>query len=94
MSVSTWYARHYPALSWSGSFSRDAAVLESAATQDAGPPPGTLRAQVAAALAEADRLADLVELIGVAALPDSERVGVLGGRLLCEGLLQQADGRG
>jgi V/A-type H+-transporting ATPase subunit A len=83
------YARHYPAVSWSGSFSRDAAVLD-AAPAGTAPQWGALRAQVAEALAEADRLADLVELIGVTALPDRERVGVLGGRLLREGLLQQS----
>jgi V/A-type H+-transporting ATPase subunit A len=83
------YARHYPAVSWSGSFSRDAAVLDAAAPE-AGRRLGAVRGQVATALAEADRLADLVELIGVTALPDRERVGVLGGRLLREGLLQQS----
>ncbi|MFE7896875.1 V-type ATP synthase subunit A [Streptomyces sp. NPDC057424] len=84
------YARHYPALSWSGSFSRDAATLgvrQAAAGDPAWP---ARRARVAALLAEADRLADLVDLIGITALPDQERVSVLAGRLLREGVLQQS----
>ncbi|GAA2363466.1 V-type ATP synthase subunit A [Streptomyces cuspidosporus] len=84
------YARHYPALSWSGSFSRDAAVLAErrAAAGDAAW--ADRRARLAAVLAEADRLADLVDLVGVTALPDPERVGVLAGRLVREGVLRQS----
>ncbi|MGW5342965.1 V-type ATP synthase subunit A [Streptomyces sp. NPDC004050] len=78
------YARHYPAVSWPDSFSRDAAA-------PAGEPDGAAerRGRVAARLAEADRLAGLVELLGLAALPPRERVSVLGGRLIREGVLQQ-----
>ncbi|MCQ4042733.1 V-type ATP synthase subunit A [Streptantibioticus rubrisoli] len=77
------YARHYPAISWSGSFSRDATVL-------ADPAQAERRGHVAALLAEADRLADLVDLVGITALPDQERVSVLAGRLMREGVLQQS----
>ena len=45
---------------------------------------------MAGLLAEAGRLADLVDLLGITALPDQERVSVLGGRLVREGLLQQS----
>ncbi|MFD6324340.1 V-type ATP synthase subunit A [Streptomyces sp. NPDC058442] len=83
------YARHYPALSWSGSFSRDAAALTARQAAD-DPARPARRARVAALLAEADRLAALVDLIGITALPDRERVGVLAGRLVREGLLQQS----
>ena len=41
-------------------------------------------------LAEADRLAALAELVGVAALPGRERIVLLGGRLLREAVLQQS----
>ena len=40
-------------------------------------------------LVASDRLADLVELVGVTALPPRERVSVLAGRLLREGAVQQ-----
>ena len=84
------YARHYPAVSWAESFSRDAETLGArhAATDD--PDWTARRARVAGLLAEADRLADLVDLLGITALPDQERVSVLGGRLVREGVLQQS----
>ncbi|WP_037937162.1 V-type ATP synthase subunit A [Streptosporangium roseum] len=79
------YARHYPAVSWGGSFSRDADVLM------AGSPDGAARrARVAGLLDEADRLATLAELVGAATLPAGERVVLLGGRLLREGFLRQS----
>ena len=43
-----------------------------------------------ALLAEADRLAALAELVGVGAMPGAERVVMLAGRLLREGVLQQS----
>ncbi|WP_381560579.1 V-type ATP synthase subunit A [Streptomyces eurythermus] len=84
------YARHYPAVSWAGSFSRDVPVL-AAGHRAAGESAWTRRRdRVGAVLAEADRLADLVDLIGVAALPAKERISVLAGRLVREGVLQQS----
>ncbi|PRX60442.1 hypothetical protein B0I32_117209 [Nonomuraea fuscirosea] len=41
-------------------------------------------------LAEADRLSALAELVGTATFPARERVVLLAGRLLREGLLQQS----
>lgn len=84
------YARHYPAVSWAGSFSRDVPVL-AAGHRAADDPTWTRRRdRVGAVLAEADRLADLVDLIGIAALPARERISVLAGRLAREGVLQQS----
>ncbi len=84
------YSRHYPAVSWSGSFSRDVAAL-SAATERAGDVGWAgRRARVVALLAESDRLSALTELVGVEALPGRERMMVLGGRLLREAVLQQS----
>jgi len=84
------YARHYPAVSWSGSFSRDVATV--AAWQAAAGDTGWAgrRDRLAALLAEADRLSALAELMGVAALPPGERATILGGRLVREGMLQQS----
>ena len=84
------YARHYPAVSWSGSFARDVATV--AAWQAAAGDSGWARRRdrLAALLAEADRLAALAELMGVAALPPGERASILGGRLIREGVLQQS----
>ncbi|MEU9849989.1 V-type ATP synthase subunit A [Streptomyces sp. NPDC047985] len=84
------YARRYPAISWAGSFSRDADAL-AAGHAEAGDPawPGR-QAEISSLLAEADRLTDLVDLVGITALPSQERVSVLGGRLVREGVLQQS----
>jgi V/A-type H+-transporting ATPase subunit A len=84
------YSRHYPAVSWTGSFSRDDAALASwyARNGDAGW--ARRRARLAALLAEADRLSTLADFVGVGALPGHERVVMLGGRLVREGILQQS----
>jgi V/A-type H+-transporting ATPase subunit A len=84
------YARHYPALSWAGSFSRDVPVLAAGHTAAGDTAWAARREQAGALLAEADRLADLVDLIGLTALPAQERVSVLAGRLIREGVLQQS----
>ncbi|MFE9644504.1 V-type ATP synthase subunit A [Streptomyces sp. NPDC006365] len=84
------YARHYPAVSWAGSFSRDVPVLAAGRRAAGDPAWPRRRDRVGAVLAEADRLADLVDLIGIAALPARERISVLAGRLVREGVLQQS----
>jgi V/A-type H+-transporting ATPase subunit A len=90
------YARHYPAVSWADSFSRDASVLAADTTADgtaADSGIAALRAvrdRLVRTLARADRLADLVDLVGVGALPPDERMAVLAGRLVREGVLQQS----
>ncbi|MEV7011400.1 V-type ATP synthase subunit A [Streptosporangium sp. NPDC051022] len=79
------YARHYPAVSWTGSFSRDAGALT-----ESDPDAAARRARVADLLGEADRLTEMAELVGAETLPARERVVLLGGRLLREGFLQQS----
>ncbi|MFD5756824.1 V-type ATP synthase subunit A [Streptomyces sp. NPDC127044] len=84
------YARHYPAVSWAGSFSRDAQILAPGHTAAGDADWSSRRSRASGLLAEADRLADLVDQIGITALPDQERVSVLAGRLMREGVLQQS----
>jgi V/A-type H+/Na+-transporting ATPase subunit A len=84
------YSRHYPAVSWSGSFSRDVEALSLASEGAAEGRRSAQRARVVRLLAESDRLSALTELVGVEALPGRERVVVLGGRLLREAVLQQS----
>ena len=84
------YARHYPAISWSGSFSRDVAAVAAWQPARATRAGRDRRTRLAALLAEADRLGSLAELMGVAALPPGERATMLAGRLIREGLLQQS----
>jgi V/A-type H+-transporting ATPase subunit A len=84
------YARHYPAISWSGSFSRDVRALDSWYSSHGRPEWARHRVRMAALLSEADRLGELAELMGVGVLPGHERMVVLGGRLVREGVLQQS----
>ena len=84
------YARHYPAVAWSGSFSRDADRIGRWYASHGDPDWAKRRGRVTSLLAEADRLGDLAALVGVSSLPGHERVSLLGGRLLREGVLQQS----
>ncbi|MGZ4427958.1 MAG: V-type ATP synthase subunit A [Nocardioidaceae bacterium] len=84
------YARHYPAVAWAGSFSRDAEPLAAWHARRGDRSWATRRGRVTALLADADRLAALAELVGVTSLPGTERITLLAGRLLREGVLQQS----
>jgi V/A-type H+/Na+-transporting ATPase subunit A len=84
------YSRHYPAVSWAGSFSRDVEALAVASERAGDSCWSAQRARVVRLLAESDRLSALTELVGVDALPGRERMVVLGGRLLREAVLQQS----
>lgn len=84
------YARHYPAVSWSGSFSRDVSVVVAHHARHGDPDWAARRGRVVGLLADADRLAALADVVGVAALPGYERVVLLGARLMREAVLQQS----
>ncbi|GAA0594697.1 V-type ATP synthase subunit A [Kutzneria viridogrisea] len=84
------YARHYPAVSWSGSFSRDAAAIGVYRANTGHPGWVSMRVTLVSLLGEADRVGSLAELVGIGALPDHERVAVLAGRLIREAVLQQS----
>jgi V/A-type H+-transporting ATPase subunit A len=84
------YARHYPAVTWRHSFSLDASSLADWYAAQGRVGWFESRARALAVLAESDRLASVVELVGLGALPSRERVYMLTGRLLREGVLQQS----
>jgi len=84
------YARHYPAVSWQSSFSRDADAVAAWHASEGRVGWEKSRARAIALLAEADRLFSVVELVGLAALPARERMVLLIGRLLHESVLQQS----
>jgi V/A-type H+/Na+-transporting ATPase subunit A len=84
------YSRHYPAISWSASFSRDAAIVGNWHARNGDPQWAARRARLTTLLAEADRVSELAELMGVTALPARQRVAILAGRLAREGVLQQS----
>ena len=83
------YARHYPAVTWRLSFSRDVETIGAWHASQGRPEWARNRARAVGLLAEADRLASVVELVGLGALPARERMVLLAGRWLREGVLQQ-----
>jgi len=84
------YARHYPAVTWQRSFSRDAPSIGAWHAAAERPHWARDQARAIALLAEADRLVPIVELVGLVALPGAERMAILAGRLLRESVLQQS----
>ena len=83
------YARHYPAVSWTGSFSRDADPVGTWHARTGDPTWAARRATLVGLLGEADRLEALADLVGLGSLPAAERVTILGARLVREAVLQQ-----
>jgi V/A-type H+/Na+-transporting ATPase subunit A len=83
------YARHYPAVSWNESFSRDAERVGLIRSEDGNTEWAERRALALELLAESERLESLVELVGAAALPGRQRVTLRSAKLLREAVLQQ-----
>lgn len=83
------YARHYPAVSWRGSSSQDAAATGAWFADHGDAEWAVLRARLLSVLAHADRIGSVAELVGVSALPVVERMVLLAARLIREGVLQQ-----
>jgi V/A-type H+/Na+-transporting ATPase subunit A len=83
------YARHYPAVNWRESFSKDADVIADWHVGEDDPAWAQRRERCLSLLAEADRLQSITDLVGASALPDQERLVLVVARLLREGVLQQ-----
>jgi V/A-type H+-transporting ATPase subunit A len=83
------YARHYPAVSWRASFSRDTPGVAAWHARHGDVGWAARRARLQGLLAEADRLESVAELVGAGALPGRERIVLLAARLTREALLQQ-----
>lgn len=84
------YARHYPAISWDRSFSRDGDEVARWHAANGDPDWAVRRARLQAILSEADRLEGIADLVGLGALPTAERLTLLGGRIVREAILQQS----
>jgi V/A-type H+-transporting ATPase subunit A len=84
------YARHYPAVSWDDSSSRDADPIAGRHLVDGDPAWGGRRERALRLLAEAEHLESVASLVGASSLPDRERVVLLAARLLREAVLQQS----
>ena len=84
------YARHYPAVSWRESSSRDVAAVAAWHSTSGDWAWSQRRARALRLLADADRLESVAQLVGAASLPDAERIVLLTGSLLREAVLQQS----
>jgi V/A-type H+-transporting ATPase subunit A len=84
------YARHYPAISWRRSFSRDSDAVARWHTANGDPEWATRRARLQSVLSEAARLQDTAELVGLTALPTEERVTLMTAELISDVILQQS----
>jgi V/A-type H+/Na+-transporting ATPase subunit A len=83
------YARHYPAVSWRESFTRDAEAIARWHMKHEDPAWRERRERCLGLLAEADRLQAIAELVSAEALPERERLTLFIARLLREGVMQQ-----
>jgi V/A-type H+-transporting ATPase subunit A len=77
-------------VSWRGSYCRDTATIGAWYASTDEPGWTSRRTRVVGLLAAADRLTELADLVGVAALPGPERIVLLAGRLLRDAVLQQS----
>jgi V/A-type H+-transporting ATPase subunit A len=84
------YARHYPAVGWTDSFSRDAARIAAWQVTHGDPAWSERRADVLSVLSESDRLRSMAELVGASALPDRERIVLMISELIRTAVLQQS----
>jgi V/A-type H+-transporting ATPase subunit A len=84
------YARHYPAVTWRDSSSRDAEALARWHAGRGDPGWSERRRRAVALLDEADRRQVVADLVGAASLPARERLTLWAARLLRELVLRQS----
>jgi V/A-type H+/Na+-transporting ATPase subunit A len=84
------YARHYPAVSWRDSSSRDAEHLATWQAQNGDAGWGERRSRALRLLGDADRIESIAQLVGADSLPAEERLTLRSARLLREAVLQQS----
>lgn len=83
------YARHYPAINWTISYSEYYEDLDPYYTQHLGRAFCDLRGRMLSTLSEENKLMEIVKLIGSDVLPDSQRLTLEISRVIRVGFLQQ-----
>lgn len=83
------YRRHFPAIDWTQSFTLYAERLSAWFQQEIGDEWATLRQEAMRLLERERELQEIVQLVGLEALQDRERVILEAARLLREGFLRQ-----
>jgi V/A-type H+-transporting ATPase subunit A len=84
------YARHYPAVAWQRSFSRDSGPVARWHAANGDPDWAARRARLQSLLSEAERLQNTADLVGLTALPTEERLTLAAARLVSDVVLQQS----
>jgi V/A-type H+-transporting ATPase subunit A len=84
------YARHYPAVSWRDSSSRDAEQLAMWQAEHGDPEWGARRGRALRLLTDADRIESIAQLVGAESLPAQEHLTLRVARILREAVLQQS----
>ncbi|MEG1602231.1 MAG: V-type ATP synthase subunit A [Cloacibacillus sp.] len=82
-------ARHYPAISWTDSYSEYAAEVDSWFCTNVDPRWGELRDEVRNILAEDNKIQQVIKLVGEDVLPDDQRLIAFTAFLIKNGYLQQ-----
>ncbi len=83
------YARHYPAVNWTSSYSEYTLELDDWFRKNVAPDFPKLRAAVQHTLSEENRLMDIVKLIGSDLLADEQKLTLETARCIRVGFLQQ-----
>ena len=83
------YARHYPAINWTTSYSEYIEDLSDFYNREAGEDFLALRQEITNILIEENQLMEIVKLIGADVLPDSQKLGIELARVVRVGFLQQ-----
>lgn len=83
------YARHYPAINWTNSYSEYAGSLEKWYDEHVGADFTRCRRQLSALLQEEARLMEIVKLIGADVLPDDQKLIIETAKVIRVGFLQQ-----
>jgi len=83
------YARHYPAINWTESYSEYIVPLSAWYDENAGANFLTMRENIMKILLEEDQLLEIVKLIGADVLPDEQKLVLETAKVIRAGFLQQ-----
>lgn len=83
------YARHYPAINWTNSYSEYTAELSDWYKENVSPEFTACRERITSILSEESNLMEIVKLIGADVLPDGQKLIIEIARVVRVGFLQQ-----
>lgn len=83
------YARHYPAINWTASYSEYTSELSEWYKENVDPEFTACREKITAILSEESNLMEIVKLIGADVLPDDQKLIIEIARVIRVGFLQQ-----